>query len=89
MALDRLITVASDRTDGGGRVANFLLSWWDGPFGTFPITNLTDVDAEIAEDMLIIMAFLVQHGVTYASAWGREADIGRLIDLWDWKTRAS
>ncbi len=86
-ALDRLITAASSDTGGAARVADFLLSWWDGASGAFRLIDICNVDAETAEDMLIILAYLAHTGVTYANAWGREADMGRLIDQWNWKGR--
>ncbi|MBV8849225.1 MAG: hypothetical protein JOZ16_06530 [Methylobacteriaceae bacterium] len=82
-ALDPLITVARGDTGSSTRVADFLLAWWNGPeLGHFPIIHIANVDAAIAEDMLIILAFLGQHGVRYADFWGRREDISDLIDAW-------
>jgi hypothetical protein len=88
-SLDRLITAASSDTGGAARVADFLLSWWDGASGAFRLIDICNVDAETAEDMLVILAYLAQNGVTYADAWGRRADMERLIDAWDWKGQRS
>lgn len=82
-ALDRLIAAADRDTGGARRVGDFLLSWWDGDSGRWPLINISNVDAETGEDMLIILAYLAQNNVTYANAWGREADIARLIDRWE------
>lgn len=84
-AVDRLLVIAQGDTGGANRVANFLLAWWDGADGKFCIIDICNVDGETAEDMLIILAYLAQNGVTYADAWGRGADMGRLIDRWNWK----
>lgn len=84
-ALGRLIAAADSDTGGARRVAEFLLSWWDGDAGRWPLINISNVDAETGEDMLIILAYLAQNNVTYADAWDRGPDIARLIDRWDWK----
>lgn len=86
-ALDRLITVAKADTGQSRRIAAFLLSWWDGPLGGAPIMDIAEVDRPLREDMLIIIAYLAEHGVTYAYAWNRRADMETLIDLWNWKGR--
>ncbi len=84
-ALGHLIEVADGDTGQSARIATFLLSWWDGAEGGAPIVDIGEVDRELREDMLIVIAYLAEHGVTYADAWGREADMGRLIDQWNWK----
>lgn len=86
-ALNRLIAAADSDTGGARRVAEFLLSWWDGDGVQWAIIDITNVDAEIGEDMLIIIAYLAQTGVSYADAWGREKEMGELIDKWNWKGR--
>jgi len=88
-AIARLIAVASGNTGQSRRIAAFLLSWWDGAEGGAPIVDIGEVDRELREDMLIVVAYLAQHGVVYADAWGRRADMERLIDQWDWKGRGS
>ena len=52
MVIDRLIDIARSDTGQSARVANFLLSWWDGAFGTFCLIDICNVDAETAEDIL-------------------------------------
>ncbi|WP_203310297.1 DUF7673 family protein [Sphingomonas beigongshangi] len=86
-ALDRLIAAAQSDTGGARRVASFLLSWWDGDDGQWAMIDIANVDAEIGEDILIIIAYLAQTGVCYADAWGREKEMGELIDKWNWKGR--
>jgi hypothetical protein len=44
------------------------------------MTDLTYLDAELREDILIVIAFLARNGNHYASAWGRGADIESLMD---------
>lgn len=86
-ALDRLIQIARGDSGGARRVVDFLLSWWDGPTGGWSIIEISNVDAETGEDMLIVLAYLAQNNVTYADAWGHKDEIGELIDLWNWKGR--
>jgi hypothetical protein len=88
-ALDRLLEVARHDTGQSGRVASFLLSWWDGAAGGAPIIDIAEVDRDLREDMLIIIAYLAQNGVSYADAWGRKEEMGELIDRWNWKGRGN
>lgn len=60
-AIGRLVDVASSDTGQAARVADFLLAWWNGDDnGHFPILHLSNCDAIISEDMLIVMARLAQ-----------------------------
>lgn len=82
-ALDRLVPIALSDTGQSARVADFLLAWWNGSDnGTFEILHLCNVDATIAEDMLVIMGYLAQNGVTYADAWGHRNSMVELWHLW-------
>ncbi|MDE0878869.1 MAG: hypothetical protein OSB00_09450 [Sphingomonas bacterium] len=82
-AIGRLFEIAKFRTHQGKRVADFLLAWWDGDqWGHFPILHLSNCDAIIAEDMLIIMANLSKGEVTYAYDWGYREEMEALIDQW-------
>lgn len=84
-ALARLFPIAlppsrAAETGASVKVADFLLAWWNGPdCGDFPILHLCNVDPEIAEDMLIVMGYLVQNNTVYVDAWGyRDA----MHELW-------
>lgn len=82
-ALSRLIPIAKSDTGQSARVADFLLAWWNGADnGKFEILHLCNVDAPIAEDMLIIMSFLAQNGVIYADAWAERESMVHLWELW-------
>ncbi|WP_226998738.1 DUF7673 family protein [Tardibacter chloracetimidivorans] len=83
-ALDRLLTVALSDTGQSRITANFLLAWWNASdWGGFDIADLFSVDRAIAADMTTLFAFLGQQGVaTYADAFGRRAEIVKLIRLW-------
>lgn len=71
-ALARLMPIAlpptrAAKTGASSKVADFLLAWWNGgDTGHFPLLHLCNVDETIAEDMLIIMAYLAQNTTTYA-----------------------
>lgn len=82
-AIGRLVAVASSDTGQSARAADFLLAWWNGmDNGHFPLLHLCNCDAIIAEDMLIVMAYLAQEPTVYPDDWGyRDAMIG-LVERW-------
>lgn len=69
-AIGRLLVVQSDKGQSR-RVAHFLRAWWNGDdLGHYAILHLCNVDAVLAEDMLVILAYLSQNWVPYANrAW--------------------
>jgi hypothetical protein len=75
-ALKRLVPIAlpatrAAETGASSKVADFLLAWWNGDdTGHFPILHLCNLDETIAEDMLIIMAYLAANSTVYADQWG-------------------
>lgn len=87
-AIARLLPIAmpstrAAETDASCKVADFLLAWWNGDdCGHFPILHLCNLDAEIAEDMLIVMAYLAEEPVTYADAWGYKDAMAELWKRW-------
>jgi len=82
-AISRLLVVARSDTGQAGRTADFLLPWWNGPDnGHFPILHLCNCDATIAEDMLIVMAYLAQEPTVYADAWGYRDTMVKLVERW-------
>lgn len=82
-AIGRLIAVAESDTGQSGRVADFLLAWWNGEDnGHFPVLHLCNCDAIIAEDMLIVMAYLAQEPTVYPDAWGYRHAMTALVEQW-------
>jgi hypothetical protein len=80
-AIGRLLEIARSDTGQSQRVADFLLAWWNGDdLGHFPILHLCNCDAILGEDMLAILAYLVQQSTTYASAWGYDAEMRALVE---------
>lgn len=82
-AITRLIVVAGSGTGQAGRAADFLLAWWNGgDNGHFPVLHLCNCDAIIAEDMLIVMAYLAQEPTVYPDAWGYRDAMVALVEQW-------
>ena len=85
-ALARLVPIAlppsrSAEPAASGEVADFLLAWGNGDdAGHFPILHLCNVDAVIAEDMLVIMACLAENSTAYADQWGYREIMG---EIWE------
>ncbi|MCP2518438.1 hypothetical protein M5J07_26155 [Achromobacter mucicolens] len=83
-ALTRLITIAKRDTGQSKRVADFLLSWWNATScGGFDLTDLWSVDAEIADDMLVVIG-LIRETRAYPDTLGTEvhAQFKALVALW-------
>lgn len=56
-SIERLFDIAESDTGQGRRVANFLLAWWNaGSCGGFDLTDLWNVDRQIARDMTMVFA---------------------------------
>ncbi|EMR4172349.1 ParB/RepB/Spo0J family partition protein, partial [Pseudomonas aeruginosa] len=71
-ALARLINVAQRDTGQSKRVADFLLSWWNATScGGFDLTDFWSVDAEIADDMLVVIG-LIRQTRAYPDTLGTE-----------------
>lgn len=81
-AVDRLFEIAASDTGQSARVARFLMAWWNGTdLGHFPIADLFGVDTAIANDIATVITWLGRHpGAVYADAFGRRADMERLIE---------
>ena len=56
-ALERLLVIAKTDSGQAGRVATFLLSWWNaGTCGGFDMTDLWAVASAITNDMIVVFA---------------------------------
>ncbi|MDH0519766.1 MULTISPECIES: DUF7673 family protein [Achromobacter] len=83
-ALARLINVAQRDTGQSKRVADFLLSWWNATScGGFDLTDFWSVDAEIADDMLVVIG-LIRQTRAYPDTLGTEihGQFKALVALW-------
>jgi hypothetical protein len=63
-ALEKLLNIAHQDTGQGRRVSNFILAWWNADVhdvhGGFDLTDLANVDREVAEDMATIFTWLAR-----------------------------
>lgn len=81
-ALERLLKVANSNTGQSRRAANFLLAWWNATDnGGFDLTDLWNVDEQIAEDMVTLFA-LNARARCYADHYGYGADMVALVEQW-------
>ncbi|MCZ7450227.1 hypothetical protein O8B93_21815 [Agrobacterium rhizogenes] len=81
-ALEKLLNVAHQDTGQGGRVANFLLAWWNADVhGGFDLTGLANVDRDIAEDIVTIFTWLArEETLFYPDAY--KPEIVEIIRRW-------
>lgn len=81
-ALETLLNVAHEDTGQGRRVANFLLAWWNAEVhGGFDLTDLANVDRDIAEDMATIFTFLSrEEDVVYPTDC--RSEIEQIVSRW-------
>lgn len=81
-ALERLLTVAKSDTGQAGRIANFLLAWWNAEeLGGFDFTNLWNVDEEISKDILTVIG-LIARNQKYPDSLGYSQDFKEIIQIW-------
>ena len=81
-AIARLIEVAERDTGQSRRVADFLLAWHNAEEnGGWDITDLWNVDQDIADDMLTVLQLLrVEH--QYPEGLGFKSEMQRVWQLW-------
>jgi hypothetical protein len=77
----RLIAHAQRDT---GRVADFLLAWWNdaAACGGFDLTNLWNVDDDIAADMVTVFAYLAAGPKAHPDQLGSEAQFQAIVPEW-------
>ncbi|MFW6855425.1 DUF7673 family protein [Burkholderia gladioli] len=81
-ALDRLIKHALNCTGQSRRVADFLLAWWNAAeCGSFDLTNLWNVDEEIAEDMTVVFR-LIARAHSYPDTLGYGDQFEAIVREW-------
>lgn len=81
-ALRRLIKIAKGDTGQSRRVADFLLAWWNaGSCGSFDLTELWNVDGEIADDMVAVFRLIADRN-EYPTAYGFGRDFEQIIAEW-------
>lgn len=81
-ALRHLLDIAASDTGQSRRVANFLLAWWNATdCGGFDFTDLWMLDREIAKDMLIIFAMLI-NCCSYPDNLGYGKEFESIVRAW-------
>jgi hypothetical protein len=81
-ALERLLAIAKSDTGQSRRVANFLLAWWNaGRDGGFDFTDLWNVDAAIADDMMTVIGF-IRRRHSYPDSLRYGPDFEALVVAW-------
>jgi hypothetical protein len=81
-ALQRLLDIAATDTGQAKRVADFLLAWHNAAEnGGWDPTDLWNVDDEIADDILLVLAFLRERHA-YAEELGFRAQMGAVWERW-------
>ena len=81
-ALERLIAIAKKNTGQCRRVADFLLSWFNGPVcGGWGVTDVWHLDREIREDLFIVLAFISERTI-YPDTLGYYDDMQEIARLW-------
>ena len=81
-ALERLLAVAKRNTGQCRRVADFLLSWFNGPVcGGWGVADVWHLDIEILEDVFVVLAF-ISEGTIYPDTLGYCDDMQEIARLW-------
>ncbi|MEZ0000754.1 DUF7673 family protein [Sinorhizobium fredii] len=88
-ALEKLLNIAHDDTGQGRRVANFLLAWWNADVhGGFDLTDLANVDRDVAEDMVTVFTFIArEEDLVYPTDYRDE--IEKIIGRWRPQTESA
>src|SRR5881628_3409048 len=81
-ALGRLLDIARGDTGQSRRVADFLLAWYNADeYGGWDLTDLWNVDTEIADDILTVVN-LIRESHRYPNDLGFEKEIQEVWRLW-------
>lgn len=81
-AIERLLKIAEHDTGQSGRVAGFLLAWWNAETcGGFDITNAWGCDDVIVQDMVRVFTYAATHR-NYPDALGFGPQFEQIVRLW-------
>lgn len=82
LALERLIAIAKRDTGQCGRVANFLLSWWNADTcGGWQVTDVWSLDRSIYDDILVVIG-LIRQEWKYPPGLGYNKDFQEILKQW-------
>ena len=79
--IDRLLPIARGDTGGSSRVAQFLLSLWNGYRYRVDLQDLLYIDNDIFQDMMQVLNDL-HHTNTQLDTYLKENDIKSVIKSW-------
>ena len=86
-ALRRLVRIAKGDTGQSGRVANFLLAWWNARVqGGFDLVDLWMLDSAIVDDMIKVLS-LIANSHSYPDQLGLGLDFHSIISEWRHSTK--
>jgi len=81
-ALDRLVRIAGGDTGQSRRVANFLLAWWNAEeCGGFDLTDLWQLDASIAMDLVTVFSMIAERSI-YPDTLGYGQEFEQIVAWW-------
>ena len=81
-ALVRLLSIARRDTHQAGKVARFLLAWWNAEeCGGFDLTDTWGVDDAIAQDILTVFPAIVRTNA-YPDALGYAELFEHVVKMW-------
>lgn len=81
-ALERLIAVAKTDTGQAGKIAAFLLAWWNATeCGGFDLTDVWGLDTSLQNDVLCVFGALIR-ARRYPDTLGYEADFKAIVREW-------
>ncbi len=81
IAINRLLKVASGDTGGAKRVAQLLLSLWDGHRYRADLQDIMYIDSDLFRDMIAFWSYLGSHNLQLESIVTEE-DIAPVIRMW-------
>lgn len=81
-ATERLLDVALDGGPLASKVADFLLSWWDGDDRDFRVSDLGEVGRVNSHDMIIILGYMGNHRRIQPDMWIAEEQLMELRNRW-------
>jgi len=83
MALDRLILEAKTPTGEGGRVADFLLAWWNADTcGGFNPIKAWSCEDNVVEDIVTIFSYIVRNQRRFPDYLGYGEKFESLMRQW-------
>lgn len=81
-SLEQLLAAARNDTDESGRVAGFLLSWWDAEkYGAWNPTDLWAMDQALSDATMVVLGY-INRSKRYPDTLGFGPDFEVLANRW-------